>query len=190
MPADAVLIGQFPAIAPAHRAAMAQALRTGRRMLLQREPMRSVLTHLAGTVELLSPGCVASILVLDSEGLLRNGASPNVPADYLDAIDRMRPDPDSGTCASAAATGEVVITPDIAADARWAQLRHLPLSLGFVSAWSMPIKTAAGGVLGTFSTYFRERREPSAQERSVVGLLVPLAAEAIRTAPERIQRRT
>lgn len=179
MHADAVLIGQIPDIAPLHRAAMAQALRTGRRMLLEREPMRSVLTHLAGTVELLSPGSVASILVLDSEGLLRNGASPNVPADYLDAIDRMRPDPRVGTCASAVATGEVVITPDIATDARWTSLRHLPLSLGFLGAWSMPIRSAAGVVLGTFSTYFRERRAPSAQELRVVSLLVPLAAEAI-----------
>lgn len=176
---DAVLTGQIADIAPAHRAAVAQALRTSRRMLLERETMRSVLTHLAGTVELLSPGSVASILVLDGEGLLRNGASPNVPADYLDAIDRMKPDPNVGTCASAVATGEVVITPDIAADARWAELRHLPLALGFVGAWSMPIKSAAGVVLGTFSTYFRERREPSAQERRVVSLLVPLAAEAI-----------
>lgn len=179
MPADAVLLGQISDIAPSHRAAMAQALRTGRRMLLAREPMHAVLTHLAGTVELLSPGSVASILVLDSEGLLRNGASPNVPADYLDAIDRMKPDPHVGTCASAAATGEVVITPDIENDARWTGLRHLPLALGFLGAWSMPIQSAAGGVLGTFSTYFRERRTPNAQERRVVSLLVPLAAEAI-----------
>jgi GAF domain-containing protein len=179
MPSDAVLSGQFPLIAPPHRPAVARALATARRMLLQSEPMRVVLAHLTGTVESLFPGSIASVLVLDGEGLLRNGASPNLPADYLDAIDRIRPDPAVGTCAAAAATGEVVITPDFEADARWAELRHLPLSLGFRGAWSMPIKDGGGRVLGTFGTYFRDRREPTPEERQVVTLLIPLAAQAI-----------
>lgn len=179
MPADAVLEGKIPDIAPAQRAAVAHALRTARRMLLQEQPMRHVLAHLTATVETLAPGCTASILVLDGAGLLRNGASPNLPADYLDAIDRLKPDPNVGTCAAAAATGDIVITPDFCADARWAELRHLPMALGFVGAWSMPIKAPDGRVLGTFGTYFRERREPTAQERQLVTLLMPLAAEAI-----------
>jgi hypothetical protein len=55
------------------------------------------------------PGGVAvcSILVLDKEGLLRNAASPNLPADYLAAIDRLKPNADVGTCSAAAATGLV-----------------------------------------------------------------------------------
>lgn len=180
MPSDSVLLGQFPLVAPPRRPALAQSLRTARRMLLQSEPMRMVLAHLAGTVESLFPGSIASVLVLDGEGLLRNGASPNLPADYLDAIDRIRPDPRVGTCAAAAATGEIVVTPDFAADERWAELRHLPLALGFLGAWSMPIKDANDRVLGTFGTYFRQRREPTAEERQVVSLLAPLAAQAIR----------
>lgn len=51
---------------------------------------------------------VCSILVLDKEGLLRNAASPNLPADYLAAIDRLKPNPGVGTCSAAAATGLVV----------------------------------------------------------------------------------
>jgi hypothetical protein len=53
---------------------------------------------------------VCSILVLDKEGLLRNAASPNLPADYLTAIDRLKPNPSVGTCSAAAATGSVVVT--------------------------------------------------------------------------------
>jgi len=125
---------------------------------------------------------VASILLLDRDGLLRNGASPNLPADYLDAIDRLKPDPDLGTCAAAAATGEVVETPSFYDDRRWAELRHLPLALGFLGAWSQPIKAADGRVLGTFGTYFREHRRPTAAEREAVALLAEAAAEAIETA--------
>lgn len=107
---------------------------------------------------------VCSILVLDEEGLLRNGASPKLPEDYLEAIDRLKPDERVGTCAAAAATGSVVVTRDFRADEKWAELKHWPLSLGFVGAWSMPIKAADGKVLGTLGTYFRTQRTPTLEE--------------------------
>lgn len=122
---------------------------------------------------------VASILVLDGDGLLRNGASPNLPDDYLKAIDRLKPDPSVGTCAAAAATGAIVLTPDFQADEKWAELRHLPLSLGFVGAWSMPIKGRDGRVLGTFGTYYRERREPGEAERARIAQLAGAAATVL-----------
>jgi GAF domain-containing protein len=150
------------------------------RMLREGAPRREILTLLASAAEMASdPGAVASILVLDANGLLRNGASPNLPADYLDAIDRLKPDANLGTCAAAAATGEVVITPDFCADRKWAELRHLPMALGFMGAWSMPIKSPEGVVLGTFGTYFRERREPTPQEREAVEVLASAAALVI-----------
>ena len=137
----------------------------------------AVLTCLVSGAEMgAGEGAVSSILVLDRNGLLRNGASPNLPRDYLDAIDKLRPDPAVGTCAAAAATGTVVITPDFQADDKWAELRHLPLALGFVGAWSMPIQNADGKVLGTFGTYFRDRREPSAEEVSGIQALAEVAA--------------
>jgi GAF domain-containing protein len=149
------------------------------RMAEEGAPLREVLTQLASTVETLGRGrTVASIMLLDREGLLRNGASPNLPADYLDAIDRLKPDPRVGTCAAAAATGEIVETPSFFDDRRWSELRHLPLALGFLGAWSMPIKTQ-GRVLGTFGTYFREHRSPTSMERQSVALLAGVAAAAI-----------
>jgi GAF domain-containing protein len=142
-------------------------------------PLREVLAQLTSAIEAVGTDCVASILLLDREGLLRNGASPNLPADYLDAIDRLRPDADVGTCAAAAATGEVVLTPSFYDDRRWAELRHLPLALGFVAAWSMPIKAAEGRVMGTFGTYFRQQRLPTEGERQAVAQLSATASMAI-----------
>jgi len=148
-----------------------------RRMLKQGAPRHEVLARLAAAAEVLAGrGAVASILVLNEEGVLRNGASPNLPADYLTAIDRLKPDASVGTCAAAAATGCVVETPDFRADDKWAELRHLPLSLGFVGAWSQPIKSPEGRVLGTFGTYFRDRRQPTAAERNGVQRLAAAAA--------------
>ena len=148
-----------------------------RRMMDAGAPTREILTHLATEGEVLAgPGTAVSILVLDENGLLRNGASPNLPSDYLDAIDRLKPDARVGTCAAAAATGCPVLTPDFQADDKWAELRHLPMSLGFVGAWSMPIKSAEGQVLGTFGTYYRDRRSPTPQERRGVEQLAGAAA--------------
>jgi GAF domain-containing protein len=137
------------------------------RMLEEGAPLRDMLATLTSTAETVSSSrTVSSILLLDAEGLLRNGASPNLPADYLDKIDRLKPDANLGTCAAAAATGQIVLTPSFLDDRRWAELRHLPLALGFLGAWSMPIKSADGRVLGTFGTYFREHREPTLDERA------------------------
>lgn len=136
-----------------------------------------ILTLLATAGETLAgAGSVVSILLLDEQGLLRNGASPNLPVDYLKAIDRLKPRADLGTCASAAATGEPVVTTDFRADDKWAELRHLPMALGFAGAWSMPIKSAEGRVLGTFGTYFRQTRGPSVAEQTGVTALAAAAA--------------
>lgn len=141
---------------------------------------QEILSYLASAAEAAAgPGTVASILLLDKDGLLRNGASPHLPQDYLKAIDGLKPDANVGTCAAAAATGSVVITPDFHADNKWAELRHLPLALGFVGAWSMPIKTDEGLVLGTFGTYFRENRSPSDEEMKGTAVLASAAAMVI-----------
>ena len=147
-------------------------------MLKENVPPREILARLATAAEVLTgTGASASILVLDEEGFLRNGASPSLPSDYLQAIDhRLKPNARVGTCAAAAATGCVVITPDFCADDKWAELRHLPLALGFVGGWSMPIKSPEGAVRGTFGTYFRDRRTPTPKERKGVDHLATAAA--------------
>jgi len=159
---------------------VARACDRSRQMHWQGAARREVLTALATVGEIVSgSGAACSILILDKDGLLRNGASPNLPPDYLDAIDRLKPNPRVGTCAAAAATGSIVITPDFHADDKWGELRHLPLALGFVGAWSIPIKSLSGDVMGTFGTYLRERREPSSSEIQAVETLARAAARAI-----------
>jgi GAF domain-containing protein len=157
-----------------------QAFQHALRMIETGSQQEEVLAYLTTAAEIAAgSGAVASILLLDKKGLLRNGASPQLPGDYLKAIDGLKPDPRVGTCAAAAATGCVVLTPDFHADDKWAELRHLPLALGFVGAWSMPIKAADGTVLGTFGTYFRQKRQPSPEEISGIGLLASAAARVL-----------
>ena len=144
-------------------------------------PRSEILSSLVEAAEYVSaPRAVSSILVLDEQGLLRNGHSPGLPPDYLAAIDRLKPDPSVGTCAAAAATASVVVTPDFLADDKWAELKHLPRSLGYVGAWSMPIRSSRNGaVLGTFGTYYRDRREPTPEEVTAISRLADVAALAL-----------
>lgn len=124
-------------------------------------------------------GSVVSILLLDEQGLLRNGYSPLLPLDYLRAIDGIKPDPELGTCAAAAATGEMVITSDFHADSKWAELKHLPLSIGYRGAWSVPIKGSDDCVIGTFGTYLTDTRVPSVEEIDGTRLMAKTVASII-----------
>src|SRR5262245_22066470 len=162
-----------------------QAVMDAQRMIDARAPRGQILTRLIAAAEHFSGnGAVSSVLVLDARGLLRNGASPNLPPDYLRAIDGLKPDPAVGTCAAAAATGYAVVTPSFLADDKWAELRHLPLAIGFAGAWSLPIKSPADGrVLGTFGTYYRDVRRPTAGEIAAVEALAAAAAGVLERDP-------
>jgi PAS domain S-box-containing protein len=165
-------------------------------MVVGGSPLVDVLNYLVGIVENQSAGSsIASILLLDDEGRLHTGAAPSLPEDYVQAIDGIKADENVGTCSAAAATSQTIISPDIAADPKWQDLKRLPLGLGLQAAWSLPIMAADERVLGTFGTYFREKREPTNLERQTVEILAKTAAlaierkqaeEALRQAHERI----
>jgi GAF domain-containing protein len=149
-------------------------------MIANRQTKDEILCYLTKAAEnACGNDAVSSILLLDELGLLRNGASPRLPVDYLTAIDGLAPDPNVGTCAAAAATGSVVVTEDFYEDNKWAELRHLPLALGFKGAWSMPIKNEKGEVLGTFGTYYCEKCIPNQVEIEGVEMLAKAAALAV-----------
>jgi PAS domain S-box-containing protein len=150
-------------------------------LLISGAPLREIFASLIQTVEFESAGnAVAGILLLDAEGKhLLHGAAPSLPESYNAAINGIEIGPDIGTCCAAAYRGKVVITPDIASESNWCALKHLPLDLGLKAAWSMPILSSGGKVLGTFGTYFRECRAPSEQEQEIVSVLCKTAAIAI-----------
>jgi PAS domain S-box-containing protein len=150
-------------------------------LIVRGRPLSDVLGALCMLVERSSERpSRASILLVDASGTyLCTGAAPSLPDAYHRALDGIAIAPDVGTCVAAAAQAEVVITRDIATDAGWATLAHLPLELGLAAAWSMPIRSSTGTVLGTFGTYFLEPREPSLQERRLVEVLARTAALAI-----------
>ena len=154
-------------------------------MIDRGEPLRDTLSLLCHIVEAEAKSLVrAAILLVDGTGTkLHTAAAPGLPDHYNQAVDGIGIDASVGTCAAAAALGRPVFTPDIAADAGWIGLSHLPLGLGLQAAWSMPIVARDGRTLGTFGTYFSERRPPTDHEQDLVAILARTAAEAIERRP-------
>jgi PAS domain S-box-containing protein len=150
--------------------------------------LADVLKILAQTVEaILGENARASILLLDGKHL-RHGAAPSLPDDYNQLIDGLEIGPEVGSCGSAAFSGKTVIVSDIAVDSRWANYRDAALRIGMRAAWSKPILSSQGKVLGTFGLYYRQVRTPTPAEQQTIDLLTHTAAIVIERDHETRQR--
>jgi len=149
-------------------------------MIARGESRALVLDALCRLVEELARGSLCSILLLDPKtSQLRHGAAPGLPTPYSEAIDGAVIGPAAGSCGTAAYRAEPVIVADIATDPLWADYRDLALGHGLRACWSTPILSSAGEVLGTFATYYREPRRPTAEERSVIDRFTQVASIAL-----------
>jgi diguanylate cyclase (GGDEF)-like protein len=124
-------------------------------------PLRDVLGELVEGIERYEPSVMPSVVLLDREtNTLHPGAAPSLPPLYFDAIDGVVIGPNIGTCGSAAWSGQLTITEDIAEDPKWAPIRDFAINSGLRHCWSMPIKAPDGEVLGTFALYGPRPRRP------------------------------
>ena len=135
------------------------------KMILIGASLNEVLTSLIGIIEAHSEGMLCSIFLLDEDGLhLQYGAAPNLPEAYRAATDGVRIGPNVGSCGTAAYLRQPVFVSDIASDPRWVNFRDLALQNGLRAAWSTPIMSHNGKVLGTFCMWYGEVRYPGPAE--------------------------
>jgi hypothetical protein len=144
-------------------------------------PLETTLAELIRIVEMTSrTGVLGSILLLDPDGKrLHDGAAPNLPAAYRQAIDGTEIGPCAGSCGTAAYLGAAVFVADIENDPLWADFKELALTHGLRACWSTPILTRGRKVLGTFAMYHREPREPTVRDLMLVDLVTQTAALVI-----------
>lgn len=143
-------------------------------------PLREILDALVRSIETQSDGMLASILLLDADGVhMRCGAAPSLPESFIRAIDGLPIGPSAGSCGTAAFRREVVIVEDIATDPLWDNYRAHALPHGLRACWSTPIFDTQGRVLGTFALYFRTPRRPTAHHIRLVAMATHAAALAI-----------
>ncbi len=122
-----------------------------------------VLSALCRMAEHLLAGSVASIMVRDdSSGLLNVLVAPSVPQEGIDALQGLKPGPDSGSCGNAVMRNEPVFVRDTFNDPRWQGLRQLACDFNLCACWSMPVRDKGGKVIGSFALSSFEHRSPSA----------------------------
>ena len=151
----------------------AEALSAGQARLLalvaEGTPLAELLDLVARFVEEQSSDILASILLLDPDGLhLRDGAAPSLPDDYREAIDGVAIGPAVGSCGTAAYRREQVVVSDIASDPLWDDYRDLALGAGLRACWSTPVLATDDALLGTFAMYYREPRRPDSHDLQLV----------------------
>ena len=150
-------------------------------------PLTEIADQLCRRVEAIAPDVVASVLHVDSDGLVHPIGGPSLPDDYSRALEGVAIGPDIGSCGSAAYYGKPVLASDIDNDPRWQPFKAMPLAAGLKACWSTPIKAKDGRVIGTFAFYFRECRAPSRWHQRIVDACVHLGALAIERKEARAQ---
>ena len=140
-----------------------------------------VLDELCRTIDVLTPGVVSTVLLMDADGeRLWPGGGPAFPEALRPAINPWKVGPDRGACGTAAFLKERVIIADVTTDPRWPdEYRTLAVSHGLRASWSQPLFTSAGTVLGTFAMYYAEPRVPQAADLQLIEAAGKIALVAI-----------
>jgi formate hydrogenlyase transcriptional activator len=135
------------------------------KMMLAGAPLNEVLASVTRLIEAQSDGMLCSIFLVGKDGLhLQYGAAPSLPESYRAATDGMAIGPDAGSCGTAVYRRQPVFVADILADPLWVKFRASAAAAGLRAAWSSPIMSRDGKMLGTFGMHYREVR------RSFLGL--------------------
>jgi PAS domain S-box-containing protein len=158
-------------------AAQAQALE----LMVKGAPLPEVLEALCDVVDRQATSRLRSaILLMQDDGChLRPAAGRHMPAAWLRAVDPWPVGPGSGGCGTAAYRREAVVSPDIMRDPLWAEHRDLAARHGLRAAWSTPIFSSGGSVLGTLSLYYPSVHQPDDNERRLVEVITRTAGIAI-----------
>ena len=96
-------------------------------------------------------------------------AGPHLPSAFARAITPWPIGPNRGSCGTAAFTKKRVVIPDISNDPRWPDdARGLAIAHGVCAAWSEPLISKDGEVLGTFCISHSQARIPNEEDLELI----------------------
>ncbi len=148
-------------------------------MMANGASLSEVLNDLCAAIDAHAPPVTSMVCLMDGEYLMPC-AGPHVPATFKAAITPWRIGPHRASCGAAAFTKQRVIVPNISNDPRWPDdARDLTLRHGFSAAWSEPLVSKDGEVLGTFAMYYPEPRIPQSHDFELINEAGHIARIAI-----------
>lgn len=143
-------------------------------------PLEATLDALMRSVEASAGGMLASILLMDPDGLhLRHGAAPSLPQAFVRGVDGQPIGERAGSCGTAAYRRTRVVVEDIATSELWESYRPLAEAHGLRACWSTPLFDAGRRVLGTFALYFHAPVAPTPAHLQLIETVAGTAAIAI-----------
>lgn len=164
------------------------------KLLVERSPIKVILNFIAlGVENIFSDSHCAILLVSDDGKQLRVGAAPSLPDGFAKALDGIGIEIGSGTCGTAAATGNRVVAADIGSNPFWEKFRHIAQAAGYASCCSDPVFGDENQVIGTFEIYKSGPGTPDPFELQAIEYATSLASISIerdRTQRELIRHRT
>src|SRR6202011_5677087 len=150
------------------------------KMILLGAPLNEVLTTITRLIEAHSEGMLCCIFLVDEDGLhLRYGIAENLPETYRAATDGICIGPDVGSSGAAAYLRQPVFVADILSDPKWVKFKDSAVAAGLRAAWSSPILSHDGKVLGTFDMYYREVRHVGTDKIQLIDYASRIAGIAI-----------
>ena len=150
-------------------------------MMANGASLPEVLNDLCAAIDAHAPPATSMVCLMGPDGKqLWPGAGPGIPAAFRAAITPWPIGPNRGSCGTAAFTKQRVIIPDVSNDPRWPdEARDLALSCGFCAAWSEPLISKDGEVLGTFCVSYTEPRIPNSRDLELIEAAGHIARIAI-----------
>jgi len=158
-------------------------------MLADGASLSEILNELCSVIDAYA-SATSQVLLMDPTGhQLLPLAGPNFPPAVTAAFAPWPVGPNRGCCGTAAFLGKRVIVSDMSTDPRWPQdeqgevARRFVMDHGLHAAWSEPLISNAGEVLGTFCIGYSQPRTPTSQDLQ----LIESAGHIARIAIERHQ---
>jgi len=139
-------------------------------MIANGASLKEILDDLCHSIDVVASPVISTVLLVDADGeRLWHTAGTLVPREWLPVVSPLRISPHAGCCGAAAFLKERVIVADVATDINWLdEYRDLAIKNGIRAAWSEPILTKDGEVLGTFALYSSESRIPTDAEIELI----------------------
>ncbi len=131
--------------------------------------LSDVLNELCAAIDSHSSGTSFVCLMDQAGNQLLPIAGPHLPSAFARAITPWPIGPNRGSCGTAAFTKKRVVIPDISNDPRWPDdARGLAIAHGVCAAWSEPLISKDGEVLGTFCISHSQARIPNDEDLELI----------------------
>jgi diguanylate cyclase (GGDEF)-like protein/PAS domain S-box-containing protein len=162
----------------------ADAIAAGERRVFEKiaanAPLSAALESICELIERVMADGYCAINLLDQERqTLSFGVAPNLPREFVVAMDSAPVGIRYGSCAAAVYLARQITVADIETDALWEFRREPALKAGLRAAWSTPIVASDGQTVGTVAVYRRQPGIPSPRDHELMSRMAQIAGIAI-----------